>query len=65
MRKSIRCDVRSEHQHAGWKHVPHGSPAFSGEGVKKFAIFSVKSRTPVQTERSGVRLGGLAENHEF
>jgi hypothetical protein len=40
-------------------------PAFSGEGVKKFAIFSVKSRTPVQTERSGVRLGGLAENHEF
>jgi hypothetical protein len=46
-------------------HVPHGSPAFSGEGVKKFAIFGVKSRTPVQTERSGVRLGGLAENHEF
>jgi hypothetical protein len=47
------------HPRAAWQ------PAFSGEGVKKFAIFGVKSRTPVQTERSGVRLGGLAENHEF
>jgi hypothetical protein len=27
-------------------HVPHGSPAFSGEGVKKLKIMHVKNRTP-------------------
>jgi hypothetical protein len=35
---------------------------FSGEGVKKLKIMHVKNRTPVQTERSGVRLGGLVHN---